>query len=80
MYSMQFAPSSKREDLSPVLTRIPTGKESLGSAKNSGNPSPVEPGRNSLSRSRGLVFGASSALGIRSKILPVTELVLVDKK
>ena len=80
MYFMQFAPSSEIEDWSLVLTRTPCGKESLGSAKNSGNPSPVEPGRNSLSRSRGLVFGASSSLGIRSKILPVTDLIFVDKK
>ena len=73
---MHFLVSSAREDWLLFLTRTPSGKESLGSARNSGIPPPEEPGRNDLSLSLDLNFVTSSSLGIFSKVLDVVMVVL----
>ena len=75
-YSMHFSVSSAREDWFLLFTRTPSGNESLGSARNSGKPPPVEPGRNCLSLSLDLNFVTSSSLGIGSKMLAVAAVAV----
>ena len=62
------------------MIRNPRGKESPGTPKNSGKPPSTEPERNSLSRSPDLIFGTSSSLGIRSKMLSLVKDVWDDEK
>jgi len=73
---MHFSVSSVREDWFLLFTRTPSGNESLGSARNSGKPPPVEPGRNCLSLSLDLNFVTSSSLGIGSKMLAVVAVAV----
>ena len=69
---MQISVSSVREDWLELLTRTPSGNESLGSARNSGKSPSEVPGRNCLPRSLDLNFvTVSSSLGSGSKILAV---------
>ena len=74
-YSMHFAVNSAREDFVESFTRTASGNRSRGSAKNSGKPPPVEPGRNCLSLSFDLNLVTRSFRGKGSKMLAVTVLV-----
>ena len=73
--SIHFVVSSLREDLFELLTRTPSGNESLGSARNSGKPPSEAPARNCLPLSLDLNFVTSSSLGSSSKILVVPVLL-----
>ena len=63
-----------------MVTTTPCGNDSLGSARNSGNPSPVEPAMDGRSFILDLNFVSISSLGSGVKVSVVVGLALVENK